>query len=206
MEPGSSDPPRELDDLSPPAVANFGAVQNPGSSESRSSTPQGRPKVRFNSNIDLPALAAEAAKASGEQHRSASSKPPVLRPALSRNLSSFNSTASDVDDEPLGPAKRASAAAAAERARVVALDTWHHSNNPENRENRWSIDSGAITDASYSEVPIASSYAPQAGHEHVTSSNHNDKFEVEAKGLFKAHTQNLGSALHSISGMMSKYR
>ncbi|KAI1362803.1 hypothetical protein F5Y08DRAFT_311197 [Xylaria arbuscula] len=188
METGNSDPPRELDDLSPPAVVDFGAVRSPSNSDSRSSTPQERPKVRFNSKVDLPALATEAAKASGEQNRLASSKPPVLRPALSRNPSSFNSTASDVDDEPVSPAKRASAAAAAERARAVALDTWHHSNNP---ENRWSIDSGAVTDNSYSEVPIVNSYARHQGHEHVSSNDHN-KFEVEAEGLFKAHTQNLG--------------
>ncbi|KAI0527715.1 hypothetical protein F5B22DRAFT_582015 [Xylaria bambusicola] len=196
MEPGSSETPRELDDLSPLSVVDFGTEK--ASPVSRSSTPQERPKVRFNSKVDLPALAAEtAAEPSGEQRRPASSKPQVLRPALSRNPSSYNSAASDIGDEPLSPQKRASAAAAAERARAVALDTWHHSNSPNSR--RWSIESDAVTDASYSEVPIANSYASPQAHDHASSNDQNAKPEVEAEGLLKAHTRNLGNVWQNIS-------
>ncbi|KAK5637414.1 hypothetical protein RRF57_013126 [Xylaria bambusicola] len=202
MEPDSSEPPRELDDLSPPSVVDFGAER--ASPVSRSSTPQERPKVRFNSKVDLPALAAEpAAETSGEQRRPASSKPQVLRPALSRNPSSYNSAASDIGDASLSAQKRASAAAAAERARAVALDTWLLSNSPDSPDSRrWSIESEAMTDASYSEVPIANSYASPQVQDYASLNDHGGQLDVEAQGLLKAHTRNLGSVLRNVSGMV----
>ncbi|KAI0964928.1 hypothetical protein F4678DRAFT_454548 [Xylaria arbuscula] len=206
MEPHDPDPPRELDDLSPSAIVDFAAVgdgdaekdkgRNAGNYETLSNPQQERPKVRFNSKVNLPALAAaEAAEAKGEQHRPVSSGARKLRPALSRNPNSFGSTASDVADNPLSPGKRASAAAAAERARAVAFDTWQNSNNS---SNRWSMDSDAVTDASYSEVPIANSYISPRAHEEVPL-DHGAKLDVEAQGLLRAHTQNLGGALRDMS-------
>ncbi|KAI3339048.1 hypothetical protein F4824DRAFT_69823 [Ustulina deusta] len=212
MEPRDSDPPRELDDLSPPAVVAFGAVRDditeedtdrsPRNYESLPRTQQERPKVRFNSKVDLPAAAAEAAEAQGEQRRLVSPGPRKLRPALSRDPNSLGSTASNVADEPLSPGKRASAAAAAERARAVAFDTWDDDSSDPG--NRWSIDSDAVTNASYSEVPMANSYASPQTRGDVSLGHQGTKPEVEAEGLLKVHTQNLEGVMRNISGNPSQ--
>ncbi|KAI0429928.1 hypothetical protein F5Y09DRAFT_342146 [Xylaria sp. FL1042] len=212
MEPSDPDPPRELDDLSPPAVGDSTAIRdvrtekdtdkNPRNHETASNIQQERTtKVRFNSKVNLPAAAAEAAEAHGEKHRPESLGPRKLRPALSRNPNSFGSAASEVVDEPLSPVKRASAAAAAERARAVAFDTWNNCDDP---GGRWSMDSDAVTDASYSEVPIANSYASPQAHRGAPLDDHGPKLEVEAQGLLRAHTQNLDGVLRNIPGNSSQ--
>ncbi|KAI0481898.1 hypothetical protein F4859DRAFT_438560 [Xylaria cf. heliscus] len=202
MEPHSSDPPdpaRELDDLSPRGVEPAGDVEadrdasrSPGRRASPAgNTQQERPKVRFNSEDNL---RAEAARVRGEQQSPVPSGSRKLRPALSRNPNSFGSAASDVADESLSPTKLASAAAAAERARAVAIDAWRDSTS----NRKWSMESEAVTDASYSEVPMADSYAARA-HGDVSPGEHVTKFEAEAEGLVMAHTQQLNSALRDIS-------
>ncbi|KAI0535121.1 hypothetical protein GGR58DRAFT_480228 [Xylaria digitata] len=206
MEPRDPDPPCELDELSPPAVMDFGAVGENGitrdanrnleNRELLSNTQQHeRPKVRFNSKENLPAVASGAENARREQQVPVWSGPRRLRPALSRNPNSSGSATSDVVDEPLSPQKLASAAAAAERARAVAFDAWH---NSDDSSRRWSTESEAVTDASYSEVPMAHAYTSQTSGD-ASSGDNSAKLEAEAEGLLKAHTQNLGSALRDIS-------
>ncbi|RWA08513.1 hypothetical protein EKO27_g6598 [Xylaria grammica] len=204
MEPRDSEPPHELDDLLASAVVNLGTVGDNGTDRDADRSPenrgtpsniqqQERPKVRFNSKENLPAAASEATKARGEQQSPVWPAPRKLRPALSRNPNSFGSTTSDVADEPLSPEKLASAAAAAERARAVAFD------NSDDAGRRWSMESEAVTDASYSEVPMANSYAPPQPHGDMPLGDRSAKLEVEAEGLLKAHTQNLDSAFRDIS-------
>ncbi|KAI1422809.1 hypothetical protein F5Y12DRAFT_577373 [Xylaria sp. FL1777] len=198
MEPRKSDPPCELDDLSSAAVTDCGAVRvasmakgtdsSPRNHEAPSNTQQERPKVRFNSKVNLPVATAEVAESRGEQLTPVSSGIQKLRPALSRNPNSFGSTASDVADEPLSREKRESTATAAvERPRSVAFDTWNNSNGP---SSRWSMDSDAMTNASYSEVPITNSYTSPMTLGDASLGDHGTKLEVEAEGLLKAHTRN----------------
>ncbi|KAI0802274.1 hypothetical protein GGR55DRAFT_458834 [Xylaria sp. FL0064] len=210
MEPHDPDPPRELDDLSPRTAADSAGVReasterdagetSPRNHETQSSAQQERPKVHFNSKVDSPAAAAEAAVPHGEKkkkHRPESSERRKLRPALSSNPNSFGSAASGVGDEPLSPAKRASAAAAAERARAVAFDNWNHYDDP---NRRWSMDSDAATDSSYSEVPIGHSYASPQTHGHVPLTTLDAKLEAEARGLLRVHTHNTDGALRNMS-------
>ncbi|KAI0452220.1 hypothetical protein F5B21DRAFT_352693 [Xylaria acuta] len=204
MEPHYPDPPRELDDLLPQGVEHARDVgadrdlnRSPGSrAPPANNTQQERPKVRFNGEDHSHA---EAARARGEQQSPVPSGARKLRPALARNPNSFGSATSDVAAEPLNPAKLASAAAAAERARAVAVDAWRDSTS----SRRWSMESEAVTDGSYSEVPMAGSYAPPA-HGDAPSGDHATKLEAEAEGLLKAHTQQLNSALRDISGNPSQ--
>ncbi|KAI1754136.1 hypothetical protein F4782DRAFT_493383 [Xylaria castorea] len=206
MEPHYLDPPRELDDLSPSGVESAGNIGvGRGASRSTGSpalpannTQQERPKVRFNSEDHSHA---EAARAWGEQQsRVSAGRRKQLRPALARNPSSYGSATSDVCNEPLNPTKvasAASAAAAAERARAVATDAWRNSTS----SRRWSTESEAVTDGSYSEVPMADSYATHISqaHDDMPSGDHAAKLEAEAEGLLKAHTRQLNSALRDVS-------
>ncbi|KAI0441690.1 hypothetical protein F4803DRAFT_522238 [Xylaria telfairii] len=206
MEKHYPDPPRELDDLSPPGAEPAAGVgveadRDTGRSPDNRASPtnttqQERPKVRFNSEEHSHA---EAARARGEQQSPVSSGARKLRPALSRNPNSFGSATSDVADEPLHPSKLASAEAAAERARAVAIDAWRDSGS----NRRWSTESEAVTDGSYAETPMAESYASHAyaspPHEDVSAGGHATKLEAEAEGLLMAHTQQLNSALRDIS-------
>ncbi|KAI8951633.1 hypothetical protein F4801DRAFT_277705 [Xylaria longipes] len=199
MEPHHPDPPRELDDLSPTGGvgADRDTSRSPGSRASpANNTQQERPKVRFNGEDHSHA---EAARARGEQQSPVSSgaRARKLRPALARNPNSFGSATSDVADEPLilNPTKLASAAAAAERARAVAIDAWRDSTS----RRRWSAESDAMTDGSYSEVPMTKSYAHQThGDVHAT------RLDAEAEELLKAHTQQPNSTFRDISGNPSQ--
>jgi hypothetical protein len=180
MEPRYSEPPRELDDLSVPAVVvcsdaaedngtYTGATSNRGSCASLLPTQHAaeRPKVRFNSKENFPT---EPRKTRGIQPRN-------LRPALTRNPDSSGLASGDVADEPLSTEKAASAAAAAQRAYEVAMDTQDESNRS---SRRWSTES---------EVPMAHSYASQMQERSLGA-----KLAAEAGGLLKAHTQSLQTA------------
>ncbi|KAI0548133.1 hypothetical protein F4679DRAFT_552059 [Xylaria curta] len=197
MEPHYSDPPRELDDLSPSGAESAGNVgagrdasRSPGSPTSpANNTQQERPKVRFNSEDHSHT---DAARTRGEQQSllSTGSKK-QLRPALARNPNSYGSGTSDIVDEPLHPAKLASAAAAAERARAVAINAWRNSTSG----RRWSTESDAVTDGSCSEVPMHVSQA----HGDVPSGDHAAQLEAEAEELLKAHTRHINSAMRDVS-------
>ncbi|KAI0192428.1 hypothetical protein F4808DRAFT_443128 [Astrocystis sublimbata] len=207
MEPPSPYPPRELDDLSPPAgmstekdAGDIGAARDLSQSPGRRASPTGqqeKPKVRFNGD-DHPRT-----EATGDRTEKQSLSPAggarKLRPALSRNPSSFGSATSEaVHNESADPTKLASAVAAAERARAVAIDAWRDSTD----SRRWSMSSDAITDGSYSEVPMTHSFAPQAEAEAETdaaSEANTAKLEDEAERLFNAHTQQMDNALREMA-------
>ncbi|KAI0874367.1 hypothetical protein GGS24DRAFT_348554 [Hypoxylon argillaceum] len=206
MEIHYSEPPRELEDLSPPTNMDSGASGKGGTENDESTSPgsrgpvvnthHGRPKVRFNSEENL---LGESAKEGGEQQSPGPPVPQRLRPVLSRNPNSVGSVSSDVTDERPSPEKLAFAAAAAQRAHAVAMSSWH-SSTP---NQRWSMDSDTMVDPNYSEVPMADSYASRI-HDDMSPGDYSTKLEAEAEGLLKAHTQQQDSTMHDISSNHSQ--
>ncbi|KAI1325162.1 hypothetical protein F5Y16DRAFT_378521 [Xylariaceae sp. FL0255] len=194
MDPNYPEAPRELDDLSQPSAAggqtpteytaahptHFAGPAAVGAGGSE------RPKVRFNSKTNLSGLATAGHV---EQHPRQPAGARTLRPALHRNTSSPTSTTGDLADEALGPEKLASAAAAALRAHQVAQDAQDDYSNGTFR--RWSIASDAMTDKSYSEVPMTSGESPEG----TAIEEHGAKLTAQAENLLKAHTCSLQSAM-----------
>ncbi|KAI8627344.1 hypothetical protein F5Y19DRAFT_176178 [Xylariaceae sp. FL1651] len=199
MEPHNPETAQELEDLSASNASNAtnaggsggdkvgaGATISPGSSASTVNVQHEKPKVRFNSDGNLPAAAAYV---HGEQRTSLGTR--KLRPALSRNPNSSDSVSCDMADELLSPEKAASAAAAAQRARAVAMDARDHSNDS---SQRWSMETETVTDAGYVEVPMASADPSLHVHDVAPSGGQGAKVAAEAEELLKAHTQDLLSA------------
>ncbi|KAI1268712.1 DUF1212-domain-containing protein [Xylariaceae sp. FL1019] len=193
MEAYSSENSPKLDGLSvSPADDN---VNNSSTEANRpaGTAPQERPKVRFNSKENLPTL---AAKAREEQQQSVGAR--KLRPALSRSPNSFGSASGDVTDGNITPKKAASAAAAAERARAVAEDAHSDYESPPS-SRRWSTASEALSDRSYSEVPMTASVPKVETQTDPSPSYQSAMATAQAEELIKAHTQTIQSALRPMS-------
>ncbi|KAI0166494.1 DUF1212-domain-containing protein [Xylariaceae sp. FL1272] len=187
MESHSSEHPREADDkVNTSSTAVNSAAGTAG---------QERPKVRFNSKENLPVL---ATKAREEQQQGAGAGARKLRPALSRNPNSFGSASGDGTDENITPKKAASAAAAAERARAVAEDAHSDYESPPS-SRRWSIASEALSDRSYSEVPMTGSAPKPETRIDPSPSYQSAMATAQAEELIKAHMQTMPSASRAMS-------
>lgn len=192
MGSGYPEPPRELDDLSVPAITvdrdASGSRDSDTDTDTRATNSRGgfryqpyipnateKPRVRFDNG--------ENSTPEAETQRGGN--PRKLRPALASNPNSYGSASGDLSQEPLSVDNVLSAAAAAQRARIAAMDAQY---GPHVSSSRWSTES---------EVPMAQSYtSPHARGDESLSAN----LEAEAEGLLHAHTQNLQASLRDHHG------
>lgn len=171
----------------PPATSGNVSPQSPASP----SGVKDKPRVRFNSAAAVqepPApLARSAGSGAGPTSPSGLQKP---RPALSRNPYSYNSTSSDIPEEPQSPEKVKSATEAAKRAQALAQDTSEGEIDEyefAGSTGRSSFESEAVTEASYNEH---GGYAQIANE---TESDAQAAYAAEADRLLRAHRMQSGN-------------